>query len=221
MITVVIPTLNQNNYTEILLNSIIENTIKPEKIFLINDGGNVKESEGIVKKYKDLNIELLSHLVTMGVNYSWNEGVRSSTTDIISVFNNDIILNKYFFEILIDCYNNYDWGIICPETVSNIKSISNIKNEIILKEMSKREGWCWSVRSSFIKNIPPIPSFLRNYCGDDYIFHQSRLSKKPTLKMINNHIYHYGSGTVGVTKECNGLREKEKILWNNYKENLK
>lgn len=217
MITVVIPTLNQNNYTDQLLFFISNNLVLPKEIILIDDGGNT-EYKDLLKKYENLKIKFIKHDKTLGVNYSWNEGISLSKTPIISVINNDLVISNYFFKKIIESYNKENWGIVCPKTISRSKNVKLTNDdEVILEKMGKREGWCWTVRSEFIKNIDPIPSFLRTYCGDDYIFLMSKIKKYPIFKMMNNYIFHYGSGTVSVTKECNGERIREKKLWNNFK----
>lgn len=220
MITVIIPTYNQINYTNELFESVNENIVKPERIILIDDCGSDKVYK-IVKKYKNLNITFIRHEINKGLNYSWNEGINLSTTPITSVLNNDIILNKFFFKKIIESYHSLSWTLICPFTVKNKKEIKLNKDEpVITQKMGKREGWCWTGKTEYLKKILPIPSNLRMYFGDDYIFFRTRNDNLNTLKIMNNYIYHYGGRTVSVTKSCTGLRQKERVEWNKYKENF-
>lgn len=218
MITVVIPTHNQIVYTDQLLNNILQNKILPQKIILIDDCGT-EDVKNLVKKYKSLPIEYIRHSSNMGVNYSWNEGIQRTTTPIVSVLNNDIIINKFFFKKIIDSYNsNSKWGIVCPNTISKSKSVNlTVDEPVVLQNMGKREGWAWIARMSFVKRIDPIPSFLRTYCGDDYIFFCARKLGYSILKMMNNVIYHYGGKTVRATK---GERKRDKKKWYPYKQKL-
>jgi len=221
MITTIIPTYNQIKYTDQLLNNILENEIHPREIILIDDC-STEDVKSLIGKYKKLKIKYIRHSSNKGVNYSWNEGMKSAKTPIVTILNNDIIINKFFFKKIIDAYNTNDsWGIICPRTLSKPKNIKTSKDEpIILHNMKKREGWAWSARMEFIKKIKPIPDFLRTYCGDDYLFFCAKKLGYSTLKMMNNFIYHYGGKTVSVTKACSGERQKEKKLWLPYKQKL-
>lgn len=220
MITVIIPTYNQTNYTSELFESINENTVKPKRIILIDDCGSDKVYK-IVKKYKNLNITFIRHEINRGLNYCWNEGIHLSSTPITSVLNNDIILNKYFFKKIIESYNFLNWSLICPFTVKFKKEIELSKDEsIITEEMGKREGWCWTGKTDYLKKIIPIPPSLRIYFGDDYIFFRARNDKLSILKITNNFIFHYGGRTVMNTESCSGLRERERLQWNKYKENF-
>jgi len=221
MVTVVIPTYNQITYTDQLLNNILQNEVLPKKIILIDDCGS-ESCWPLVKKYKrrkKMPIEYIRHSSNKGVNYSWNEGIKLTTTPIVSILNNDIIISKFFFKKLIESYNrDSNWGIVCPKTIKVLKNVNlNIDDPVILKKMGKREGWAWSARMSFIKKIDPIPDFLRTYCGDDYVFYCAKGLGYSILKMMNNTIYHYGGKTVSVTKKCAGERKKEKKLFAAYK----
>jgi len=220
MIKVVIPIYNQITYTDQLLNNILQNKVLPQKIILIDDC-STENIRNLVKKYKSLPIEYIKHSSNKSVNYSWNEGMQKTTTSIVSVLNNDIIINKFFFKKIIDAYNNNpNWGIVCPKTIKQSKSVkSSVDEPVILKNMGKREGWAWSARMSFIKKIDPIPDFLRTYCGDDYVFFCARGLGYSALKMMNNVIYHYGGKTVKTTPP-KGERKREKKLWEPYKQKL-
>ncbi|MHA1344112.1 MAG: hypothetical protein ACTSQG_09010, partial [Promethearchaeota archaeon] len=113
------------------------------------------------------------------------------------------------------------WGIICPKTLSKPKNVKlSVDEPVVLQNMGKREGWAWTARMSFIKRIDPIPSFLRTYCGDDYMFYCARGLGYSVLKMMNNTIYHYGGRTVIVTLQCKGERRREKKLWVPYKQKI-
>jgi len=218
MITVVIPTYNQITYTDQLLNNILQNKVLPQKIILIDDC-SIENIRNLVKKYKSLPIEYIRHSSNKGVNYSWNEGMQKTTTPIVSVLNNDIIINKFFFKKIINAYNNNpNWGIVCPKTTKQSKSVKlNIDEPVNLQNMGKREGWAWTARMSFVKRIDPIPSFLKTYCGDDYVFFCARSLGYSALKMMNNVIYHYGGKTVRATK---GERKRDKKKWLPYKRKL-
>lgn len=215
MITAIITSYNQKEYTDEILGYVNENIVHPDEILLIDDCSDC-EIDDLLEKYKNLNIRLIKHKHNMGLNFSWNEGLKLAKTKIISVLNNDLVLNKYFFKKILESYDKRNWAIICPFSVLEKRKVLDNDEPVIIKEMGKREGWCWTARKEFINQIDPIPSFLRIYCGDDYIFYCARRKNLPVLKMTNNFIYHYGGRTVMNTKSCYGLLQKEKELWRKY-----
>ena len=98
-VSVVIPVLNQIYYTDLLFQDIIKNEIKPTQVILIDDGSTDDYSE-IVNKYSCLNINYIRNKETMGVNYAWNMGIKISTYPIVTILNNDIIINKFQIALL-------------------------------------------------------------------------------------------------------------------------
>jgi len=221
MISVIIPVLNNGFLVKNLLTDIKNNIEKPKEIFVIDDG-SIEDIKSIIFEFKDLKIKYIRHNKTMGFNYVCNEGKKLSTGDFISFLNDDIIINKYFFKKIRESFL-VDWriGIVCPSTVKNKKIVLETKDiPVVLSDMKKREGWAYTARRSFLKRIQPIPSILRTYCGDDYIFYCAKRLTYYCKKMTNNYIFHYGGLTVGKTKECSGERKKEKIKWNEYKSKM-
>jgi hypothetical protein len=142
--------------------------------------------------------------------------MKRTVSAIVAVMNNDLLINNNFFKKIVEAYEN-EWAIICPNSVKDVSLVYSVDDKVVLKPMGKREGWCWIARKSFLNKVKPIPNFLRTYCGDDYIFFNARILNFQVLKMMNNYIHHFGGGTIQVTKECWGERQKEKVLWNNYK----
>lgn len=220
MITVVLSVYNQIQFTNQILKFINLNVVKPERIILIDDCGtdNIQE---LVEKYKYLNIDFIRHTENKGLNYSWSEGIELSETPLTSVLNNDLVLNKYFFKKIIDSYY-MNWALICPNTIKEIENVEKLSKDeaVLLDEMGKREGWCWTGRTDFLKSICPIPSILKMYYGDDYVFFRARHKNLPVLKMMNNYIFHYGGRTINKTESCWGLKEKEINAWLEYKGNF-
>jgi len=218
MISVTIPVFNNRKYALNLLFYIENNIYLPNEIFLIDDGSS-EDIKSLADQFKNLPIKYIRHDQNMGYNYSCNEGIKLSKGEYISVLNNDILINEYFFKKIKQAFlENPNAAIICPNTVQREEMISSCTNEIIFAtKMKKREGWAWTARASFIKNIPPIPNFLRNYYGDDYIFHCAKLLNYNCLKDINNFCFHYNGATVKKTPSASVRHRKEEgILWNNF-----
>lgn len=79
--------------------------------------------------------------------------------------------------------------------------------------MKRREGWAWTAKSSFIKNIKPIPNCLKIFYGDDYIFHCAKMLGYDCIKIKNNYIFHYKESTIKKIINRNETISKECLLW--------
>jgi len=86
---------------------------------------------------------------------------------------------------------------------------------IKIKPLGKREGWAFTIRTEIAKKSYPIPSKLKMFFGDDYLFGNTREQEFEIVKMVTNPIYHYGSITLasnlGDVKSIKLLKEERKI----------
>jgi len=216
MITIVVPVFNNIKMTDEFFSTVSENTVLPTEVILINNGSTDKYHT-LVKKYNQLNINHKKKETNEGVNSAWNDGIRLCKTPYLSILNDDIILNKYFFQKIIETMKDPKVGIVIPLTVKRKKIIENsLDVPIVLKEVRKREGWAFTIRKSVADQFDPIPEDLKTYCGDDYLFHKVRGLGYKIVKMSNNFIYHYGNSTIiKVWPDKITTRLKEKEIWKN------
>ena len=223
MLDVVIPILNYSSYTRSILLDILNNSIHPKTIFIINNNSS-DDSVKIVESFKSyLNIKLLNLRKNIGVNSSWNIGLRLSTSNYISILNNDLVLNKNFFYNIIETFNRHtNCGMLCPKTLQPFndeydytKDIQRVKNYNFAGVCKTypvpwRQGWAFTVRQEY-KQYLKIPKELFNYCGDDYHFLVLSQMKKSILLMEENIIFHYNAIT------GRGTRLRDKMFEDNKK----
>ena len=219
MITVVVPVLNQMQVTNEFLGYIAENVVLPEEIILIDNGSTEKIGKLVKKygKYGKLRIKFIRHKKNTGVNAAWNEGIKLARTPLISILNNDIILNKYFFKKIIEASQlNEKYGIFCATNAKKIKQVEESKDvKVKIANMGKREGWAFTIRKEITDRLPPIPSDLRIYCGDDFLYYGARtVLGYQAVRIINNYIFHLGGRTIRSNKQLRGVRKQEKVIWN-------
>jgi glycosyltransferase involved in cell wall biosynthesis len=196
-LSVIIPVFNLIEMTKDLLVMISNNTIKPTEIFIIDDAG-VDDYKTLVDKYTSLDIfdiHYIRNKENMGTNACWNIGVSKATGDLISILNNDIIINLKFFEHIFDTMKDESISICVPRNVGLGEKINDDSRKI-LSPLTKREGWAWTIRANLARQFFPIPPELRTFFGDDYIFeHVSRAGK--IVKMEHNRIVHLKTTTMG------------------------
>jgi len=220
MITVVVPVFNGIKITDDFFETICMNTIIPKEIILI-DNGSSDNYYGLTKKYKQLNINYVRNEINEGVNSAWNYGIKHSKTPLISILNNDLLLNEYFFQKVLESMNNLKAGIVFPAIIKpNQKFKESLDVPVILKEPRKRNGCAFTIKKEVTDQIEPIPEDLKTYCGDDYLFYQTKLLGYKTFKMSNNFVFHYGGSTLKTVEWIVGksIRKKEKKIWKKIKE---
>jgi hypothetical protein len=196
-LSVVIPVI-QTKYLYQLLSFIRQNTIKPQEIVVIDNNNHV--AEGLLREFNDLNIGYYPQDSNLGVNASWNLGLSLAVSELVSFLNDDIIIPKYFFAMLMKAFHKKaDAGIIVPKTVGHPDDVRHKNDTPALQLLSQREGWAFTARKAAIDTIPTV---LHTWCGDDYLFHLSNLRGFQNYKIENLKIYHY----VGVSTDV-GARQ--------------
>lgn len=195
MITVVLPVLNQYKLTNDLLNCISKNEEKPEEIILIDNGSTDPINE-LVNSHKNLNIRYVRFNENIGVNPSWNLGIMKSKTPVVSILNNDLLINNHFFKRIKETMCDKDIGICVPNTIPDMYYAMTCKYEPVkIGPCNKREGWAFTIKKDIIDKLGYIPKELNRTYGDDYIFHCARKLNYRTVRIENNYIFHYGSIT--------------------------
>lgn len=179
---VIIPVVNIG-MLDILIGNILNNTILPETIIIINNSSQqIKTSILPTIKFVVINPP-----APLFVNESWNLGIsKLSECDFVSILNDDIEIPTTFFKRIANGFKNFSKaGVICPCTVADRAMIA-LPTRDSYEKMKKKEGWAFTIRKNLLDTIPPIPSELKLFFGDDYFWW---------------HVYRGGSGYIWY-KDC-------------------
>ena len=197
-----------------ILDSIQKNSLLPDVVLLLdNSPDNIVID---ISRYSFTLSWYKSH-PPLWVNASWNYGIDklSVEVDLISVLNDDLVLEKYFFEKLLKLADkNKNYSVFCPQTVPKLNDLDVpiLPDMAYCDRMDRREGWAWTIRSSVAKQIPQIPPELKTWCGDDWMFRHCMKLGRPWAKMINNFCYHYVGGSNVKMNVRKDLRREKNIF---------
>lgn len=196
MLSVIVPVLNEIEITDDFLASVHANTARPDEIILI-DNGSTDDIRSLAEKYPDLNINYVRNENNVGVNEAWNQGVRLAKNPLISILNNDILLNEFFFAKVIETMADPEVGMCVPHTVY-MNVVEGKDEPVSLQEMKSRQGWAFTIRKSIITEHDNfIPSDkIKIWCGDDYLFECAGELGYARMVMTNNTVFHHVSKTL-------------------------
>lgn len=189
---VIIPAVNPD-YLAGLCDSMRRNEELPQDIFVINNSGTDLRSTDVIRA-------VLTPPKRLGVNASWNLGIQFAVDhdyDLVSMFNDDIVLEDRFFVKLHRVARNLpNSAVFCPETVPPVESLDHPSHAVACMEMQRREGWAWTATGEFLRGTRPIPDNLITFFGDDWLWYEAQRMGKVWMKMIGNRIWHAGSVSV-------------------------
>lgn len=103
-VTVIIPCYNDGHYIMEAVNSILNQTLKAEKIIIIDDGSE-QETKNILKEINNENIEIVFQ-ENQGVCKARNAGIHLANTDYILNLDADDYFEPTFIEKAVNILNN-------------------------------------------------------------------------------------------------------------------
>jgi len=110
-VSIIIPTYNRPNDLKNTLNSIIQQTLLPKEVIIVDQSENVLTKE-LVEFYDHVN-------KTRGINFIWhyqnekgsakarNNGFHISSGEIISFTDDDVVLDKDYIKQIVNCFDKY------------------------------------------------------------------------------------------------------------------
>ncbi|MFV5686292.1 glycosyltransferase family 2 protein [Flavobacterium sp. GB2R13] len=166
-VTVIIPCYNDGKYIVEAVNSILNQTLKPEKIIIIDDGSNL-ETKMILKTISHEMISIVFQ-ENQGVCKARNVGIDRATTDYILTLDADDYFEPTFIEKAVLVLNtNESIGVVgCLYKV--------IKGNITQKESVKPLGG--TVKNFLVKNNGMACSLFRKNCWQEVSGYDEKMCK--------------------------------------------
>ena len=132
-VSIYVPVYNGQNTIESCINSILSQTVKPNKILVVNDNSTDQTAE-ILKKYSD-KIEIINNKKNLGVSYIRNLATNYLKSKFIASIDADVELTNNWLEKLIDKANKENATLIGGKMYEKfLKNPYNLWRSIRLKQ---------------------------------------------------------------------------------------
>ena len=109
-VSVIIPTFNRFNLISRAIDSVLNQTIKPFEIIVVDDGSSDNTSTFIKRNYKSVKLIKQNNL---GVSKARNVGIKNSSGDWIALLDSDDEWKKNKLEVQIKSLLEYDYYSVC------------------------------------------------------------------------------------------------------------
>ena len=179
LVTVIIPVYNQEDLVIRALDSIPKRD--DIEIIVINDG-STDNTWNNLNKYKNSNLILVNNEKNKGVSYTVNKGYDLAKGKYIVLLGSDDYFYTEVFEEVLKELDGTDLIYFNLET--NDGTVFHV-NE------NTKTGYCGSVKFMKRTFIGNTRCPLDKKAGEDYIFYQELLKKKPTEKFTGKIVKHY------------------------------
>ena len=222
-VSIYVPVYNGQNTIESCINSILSQTVKPNKILVINDNSTDETAE-ILKKYSD-KVEIINNDKNLGVSYIRNLATNYLKSKFIASIDADVELTNNWLEKLIDKatkenitliggkmyekflnnpYNLWrsirlkqNWGekdILNPEFVFGCNNLLNTEN-LDNQDMYRNDHEYYKTNGEDIEFSKKILIKNKNlyYCSSAICYHLQNDNHKTLSNRYWRYI-HYGDG---------------------------
>jgi GT2 family glycosyltransferase/Flp pilus assembly protein TadD len=215
MVSIVILTFNQLEYTRECLESIKQYTPEPHEIIFVDNGstdGTVEWLREIISKHS--NCRLIENGSNFGFARGCNQGIEAATGDYILLLNNDVVVTENWLSGLLDCLQSEpNIGIVGPVT-NNLSGIQQdpeavyktmgdmhayartfwMKNRHRRIPLRRIVGFCMLFRRSLVESIGLLDENFGtgNFEDDDYCL-RAALEGYRNFVAGDVFIHHYGS----------------------------
>ena len=215
-ITTIIPFFNSGNDLSIMLDSILQGSVLPDEILLIDDG-STDQSPDIAKAYAS-NHNFIKYLKQKhaGVSTARNFGIQKASCKWISFLDADDYIEKNFYECMLNAISDDNLaGSVCGY-FTEVAGVSTayagtypqiIDSATLLKAMFTDEnvkGFLVTrlFKAELLKEVSFDTSI--SLC-EDLLLQSTLLSKFPNLKwgFVNLPLYHYVQNNSSATSKIN------------------
>lgn len=206
-ISVIVPVYNAEQYISHCIECVLAQTFRDFELLLIDDG-STDNSGKICDEYekKDSRIKVI-HKINAGVSAARNDGINIALGTLVSFVDSDDWVEKDYLQTIIDNLCDNDilfWGSVwhledgcsCSISFGNLTFLDNVeqgllfllKNDIRINYL----GFTWN--KVFKKDIIDRYNirFVENLSvSEDEVFTIDYCKHIKSMRVIENHIYHY------------------------------
>ena len=194
-IDIIIPNYNKGDYLKECLDSVLNQTYKNWRVYLIDDCSN-DTSQEILKKYNSedkINIILLDK--NYGPSYCRNLGIESSKSDYISFLDSDDFWPQNKLEVQMNemLNNKYDFSFTDIKYFSNLSNRNEKKTDLPrIYDFNKFIGKSTMSTSSILIKRSIIKDIrFKNVKHEDYLFKCDLLKNgNISFKIFDTFVYY-------------------------------
>lgn len=200
-LAIVLPVFNNLDFTKHIIKTLQQQWTK-FLIILINDGSTDGTHEYAMRLISGgNNVIYRRYEKNMGVNASWNEGIRIARTigsTNIAILNNDLELFPDWEQWMLNILQHKHIGIVSPYSTYGKQlpdkwpqpgSVNPLGFDIL--------GCCFMFRSDLIDTIGYIPETLHTYYGDNWFSHAAHKAGLQVVYCKDSLVHHYYQQTTG------------------------
>lgn len=214
LLSIVIPVMNQAEYTKAILKNIEETTHIPYEVIVV-DNNSTDETPEILAGCR-----VIRNQHNAGLSVAWNQGCREAYGTHIALLNNDIVLPDGWAETLM----SHGKPAICPLYTQGDKLPGGFKKrnkDLGAKRKSTRAalpcgdgpqgftGFCFLLTKEAYERTGPFNEKYFYWFGDRDYYHRLNEMGFKCVQSNNVSIHHYVSKTLKTCSDFEQVKKRE------------
>lgn len=200
-VSIIVRTVNRPELLILALNSLANQTRKPDEVVIVNDGG--PDIQEMFNSYTGLiNIQYIKHKSSQGRTAALNAGIASSTGNWLAILDDDDIYYPWHIETMLNAANNnsetqffygcYNRVLIDSEISNNPITIiaqspfDFSRNVLLVGNMIPINSWFFS--KAIFEDLGGVDETFNTLEDYDFLL---KVSEKYPLKLVNKTICEY------------------------------
>jgi O-antigen biosynthesis protein len=215
LVSIIILTMNELNYTKKCIESVRKSTPEPYEIIFVDNGskdGTVKWLESFIRENPQH--KLIANAANVGFAKGCNQGIKAACGEYILLLNNDVVVTDAWLSGMLECLHSAsDVGIVGPMT-NNISGLQQVpaadygsiegmtkyadafrqKNRYRRIASRRIVGFCMLFRRELVEQIGFLDESFGtgNFEDDDYCL-RAILEGYRNVIAADVFVHHYGS----------------------------
>jgi glycosyltransferase involved in cell wall biosynthesis len=183
----------------------------PATILVVDNAADA-ETKAVLVKYKD-RIEWLENPENMNCNWAWNKGLeRADEFDVIALGSSDVVLPPHWYETVEKRLHDYSDEVLLPDVGPHTETVASPDSEH--GTVSENIAGAFTFMSATAARIVrPIPSSLKFWFGDEWMFTILRRLGWKTVVLTDLKAYHLQSSSMNVEPSLYQTIEEDKKAW--------
>jgi len=183
-VTAVVPCYNGAKFIKATLDSLLNQSIKPDEVILVDDG-SIDDTADIAES---MGVRVIRHGDNLGLCNARNTAIKASKSEIVLFIDADTTADKDLIASLLEYYRQDDVAGVGGRNIeSNIRTVFDLYRKLHISQYAPSEvlnnapfvaGACCSYRRSVLEEVGGFDVFFTNGEDCDIGFRINRLGKR-------------------------------------------
>lgn len=179
---------------------------------LVIDNAADQDVKQLIAGFSD-KITVIVNEYNMFCNGGWNQILRyglDNEYDVIGLGSSDAVLHNGWYESIVKRFSHYEKEVVLPSIGEPVDKPDYTKADKVREGVP---GFFSFLTKEAARIVYPIPSNLRHWFGDQYMFEKLRSQGWETVILQEVKAYHQQSAITFVTPEAYDIIKQDKMEW--------